>query len=194
MTSRFLGAGNDTFIWRPGDGSDFVDGGSGADRLVFNGSAAGENIAVSAGAFGLAQVTRGVNSVTMNLTGIERIEIAALDGQDRITVNDLTHTDVRDVVVDLAGAANPNAGDGQADTVIVNGGAGGRADHRGIDRRSAVVVSGLFAKTTDRPHRCRPRPARDQRRRWRRPASMPLLFPGEFDPAHAGRRCRATTR
>jgi Ca2+-binding RTX toxin-like protein len=142
-----LGAGNDTFIWRPGDGNDVVDGGAGADRLIFNGSTGGENIAVSAGAFGMAQVTRGVNSVTMNLTGIERIEIGALDGQDRITVNDLTHTDVRDVAVDLAGAANPSAGDGQADTVIVNGGAAGEQISVAL-QGSAVVVNGLFAKTT----------------------------------------------
>ena len=142
-----LGAGNDTFIWRPGDGNDVVDGGAGADRLIFNGSTGGENIAVSAGAFGMAQVTRGVNSVTMNLTGIERIEIAALDGQDRITVNDLTHTDVRDVAVDLAGAANLSAGDGQADTVIVNGGAAGEQISVAL-QGSAVVVNGLFAKTT----------------------------------------------
>ena len=159
----FLGAGNDTFIWRPGDGNDVVDGGAGADRLAFNGSTADENITVSAGAFGLAQVTRDVGNATVNLTGIERIEIAALDGQDRITVNDLTHTDVKDVAIDLAGAANPNAGDGQADTVIVNGSAGGRADQRGI---AAEHRGGQrsFRQDDDRSRRCRRRPARDQRR------------------------------
>lgn len=141
----FLGAGNDTFIWRPGDGSDFVDGGAGTDRLDFDGSAAAENITVSGN--GLAQVTRDVGNVTMNLNRIEQIGIAALDGQDRITVNDLTHTDVRNVAIDLAGAANPDAGDGQADTVIVNGGRASEQISVTL-QGSTVVVDGLIAETT----------------------------------------------
>lgn len=31
----FGGSGNDTFIWKPGDGSDFWDGGSGHDVVIF---------------------------------------------------------------------------------------------------------------------------------------------------------------
>jgi Ca2+-binding RTX toxin-like protein len=141
----FLGAGNDTFIWRPGDGNDFVNGGQGADRLDFDGSTASENITVSASAYGLAEVVRG--SATVNLSRVERVEIAALDGQDRITVNNLAHTDVRNVAVDLAGAANPNAGDGQADTVIVNGGRASEHISVGV-QGSTVIVNGLFATTT----------------------------------------------
>jgi len=141
-----LGGGNDTFIWRSGDGNDIVDGGSGADRLQFNGSAAAENITVSAGILGSAQVARDIGNVAMNLIGVERIEIAALDGQDRVTVNDLARTDVKEVAIDLAGA-NPNAGDGQADTVIVNGGQAGDQITVGIGATS-VVISGLAATTT----------------------------------------------
>src|SRR5258705_122304 len=61
-----LGAGDDTFVWNPGDGNDFVDGEAGSDRLIFNGSAAAENISVTAGSHGLAQVTRDVGAVTMD--------------------------------------------------------------------------------------------------------------------------------
>src|SRR6266699_1794617 len=61
-----------------GGGSDFVDGEAGSDRLIFNGSAAAENITVTAGSHGLAQVTRDVGDVTMDLNSVERIEIAAL--------------------------------------------------------------------------------------------------------------------
>src|ERR1700674_2434688 len=43
----FLGAGNDTFIWRPGDGNDFVDGGAGLDRLIIYGSTRGDKNASS---------------------------------------------------------------------------------------------------------------------------------------------------
>jgi Ca2+-binding RTX toxin-like protein len=142
-----LGGDNDTFVWRAGDGNDVVDGGSGTDRLVFDGSAATENIAVSAGHLGLARVARDVDNVTMNLTGVERIDIAALDGQDRVTVNDLSNTDVRDVFVDLAGTADPVAGDGQADVVAVNG--TGSADTVSVARDgTSVVVDGLSSRTT----------------------------------------------
>src|SRR4051794_2309123 len=142
----FLGDGNDTFLWWTGDGNDVVDGGSGTDGLVFGGSAATENIAVSAGLLGLARATRDVGNVTMNLTGVERIDIAALDGQDRITVNDLSNTDVRDVFVDLAGTANPIAGDGEADVVAVNGTAS--ADMISVSRDgTSVVVDGLLNRT-----------------------------------------------
>ena len=33
-----MGAGDDTFVWDPGDGSDTVEGQAGADTLLFNGS------------------------------------------------------------------------------------------------------------------------------------------------------------
>src|SRR5204863_3986014 len=33
--SAFLGAGEDTFVWDPGDGSDIVEGQAGADTLIF---------------------------------------------------------------------------------------------------------------------------------------------------------------
>ena len=36
--TAFLGAGNDTFIWNNGDGSDVVEGQAGFDTLVFNGN------------------------------------------------------------------------------------------------------------------------------------------------------------
>ena len=38
-----LGAGDDTFRWDPGDGSDIVEGQAGTDRLLFNGSTGSEN-------------------------------------------------------------------------------------------------------------------------------------------------------
>src|SRR5690349_1058196 len=142
-----LGADDDTFVWRAGDGNDIVDGGSGTDRPVFEGSAAAENIAVSAGHPGGARVTRDVGDVNMKLTNFERIDIAALDGQDHVTVHDLSNTDVSNVFVDLAGSANPIAGDGQADVVAIDG--TGSADMISVARDgTSVVVDGLSATTT----------------------------------------------
>ena len=39
-TCAGLGAGGDTFVWDPGDGSDTIEGEDGKDTLVFNGAAA----------------------------------------------------------------------------------------------------------------------------------------------------------
>ena len=43
-----LGAGDDTFVWNPGDGSDTVEGQAGTDTLQFNGANINENINISA--------------------------------------------------------------------------------------------------------------------------------------------------
>ena len=113
-----LGAGRDVFQWDPGDGSDTVDGEDGSDTLVFNGSDTSENVAISANG-NRVRFTRDVGGVAMDLDGIETIDFNALGGADAITVNDLTGTDLSAVNLNLAGSAG--GGDGQADSVIVNG-------------------------------------------------------------------------
>ncbi len=57
----------------------------------------------------------------MDVDDVEVVDLNALGGTDTITVNDLTGTDVVEINVDLAGTIGGTAGDGQADTVIVNG-------------------------------------------------------------------------
>ncbi len=116
----FLGAGNDTFVWNPGDGSDVVEGQGGHDTLQFNGSNANENIDLSANGSRL-RLFRDVGNVTMDVNGVEQVNVAALGGADTLTVNDLTGTGVTGVNLDLAGTPGSGTGDGQADTVIVNG-------------------------------------------------------------------------
>jgi Ca2+-binding RTX toxin-like protein len=138
-----LGSGNDTFIWNPGDGSDVVDGGSGTDTLVFNGSNANENMTVFANG-SHATLFRDVGNVTMDLNSVEKIQIAALGGADNITVNDLTGTGVKQVAVNLS---SQGAGDGQADTVTVNGTSGN--DHISVvSNGTSIVVNGLSQQVT----------------------------------------------
>jgi hypothetical protein len=110
------------FIWNPGDGSDVVEGQAGRDTLAFNGSNVGETIDISANG-SRVRFFRDVGNVTMDVNGVERIQFAAGGGADTITVGDLTGTGVKQVDIDLA-AFGTSAGDGQADTVIVNGSAG----------------------------------------------------------------------
>jgi Ca2+-binding RTX toxin-like protein len=114
----FLGAGNDVFQWDPGDGSDIIEGQAGADKMLFNGSAGDEIFEASANG-GRVLFTRNLGNIVMDLNDTERIDLNALGGIDRVTVNDLSGTDVTAIANNLAGAIGGNAGDGAADNVVV---------------------------------------------------------------------------
>ena len=88
-----LGAGNDTFVWNPGDDNDTIEGQDGTDAMVFNGSNIDEIIDISANGQRV-RFTRNIATVTMDLDGVERIDFNALGGTDAITVNDLSGTDL----------------------------------------------------------------------------------------------------
>ena len=144
--TALMGAGNDTFVWNPGDGSDSVEGGDGTDTLQFNGSNVSENIALSANGSRL-RLSRDVGNVTMDVNDVQQVNIVALGGADTLTVNDLSGTGVTGVNLDLAGTPGSGIGDGQADTVIVNGTA--NADAVQITGSgSAYTVAGLPARVT----------------------------------------------
>jgi Ca2+-binding RTX toxin-like protein len=108
-----MGAGDDTFVWNPGDGSDTVDGQAGNDTLLFNGANINEKIDISANGTH-ARFTRDVANITMDLSNIETVDFNALGGADTITVGDLSKTNVKEVNLNLGGA------DGAADTVVIN--------------------------------------------------------------------------
>jgi Ca2+-binding RTX toxin-like protein len=136
-----LGAGDDTFVWNPGDASDTVEGQAGSDTLRFNGSNIGENIDISANG-SRARLFRDVGNVTMDLNGVERIEVNALGSADTITVNDLTGTDVNQVAIDLGAQPGSAGGDGQPDTIVLN--ATNADDVITVTNNNGVVtVSGL---------------------------------------------------
>jgi hypothetical protein len=142
----FLGAGDDTFAWNPGDGNDTVDGEGGANVLQFNGSDAGERIDLAANG-SRVRLTDDVDGVTLDLNGLQTVDVNALGGADTITVNDLAGTDLTVLNLDLHGSAG--GGDGRADTVIVNGSSG--TDHINVNSSGGIVtVRGLpaFIKLT----------------------------------------------
>jgi Ca2+-binding RTX toxin-like protein len=144
--TALLGNGNDTFIWNPGDGSDVVEGQAGTDTLVFNGANIAETMDISANGT-QARLSRDVGTITMDLNGVENIEVSALGSADTITVNDLAGTDVKQVSLDLSGTIGSGQGDGAADKVIVNGTAGDDTVTVASSGAS-VVVNGLAAKVT----------------------------------------------
>ena len=144
--TALLGAGDDVFQWDPGDGSDTVEGQDGADTLLFNGSAANEIFDISANG-GRVLFTRNVGNIVMDLNDVETITLNTFGGVDTVTVNDLTGTDVTTVAVNLAGTLGGGAGDGQADTVVVDGtNAGDTIAVTGSG--TSVAVTGLPALVT----------------------------------------------
>jgi Ca2+-binding RTX toxin-like protein len=127
----FMGAGDDTFVWDPGDGSDTLEGQEGADAMLFNGAGLTEQVDLSANGNRLRFV-RDVASITMDTHGVERVDFNALGGADLVTVDDLTGTDVSSVNVDLAASLGGGAGDGAPDRVVVEG----------TDSDDAITVNG----------------------------------------------------
>lgn len=139
-----LGAGDDVFQWDPGDGSDTVEGGDGNDTMLFNGSNANETMALSANG-GRTLLTRDIAAINMDFNDVERVQINALGGADKITVNNLAATDVRQVDINLA--ATGGAGDAAADQVTVNG-TNGSDDISVVGAGTSVTVTGLSAQVT----------------------------------------------
>src|SRR5262249_52379325 len=116
----FGGAGDDRYSWNPGDGSDTMDGQAGNDSLGFFGDSSNENIALSANGTRV-RLTRDVDGVTMDLNSLEVLDLLPQGGADTITVNDLNGTGVGVLGVFLGVGFGGFDGDGQADSVIVNG-------------------------------------------------------------------------
>jgi len=133
----FMGAGNDTFQWDPGDGNDVVEGQAGTDRLLFNGSNASENFDASANG-GRFLFFRDVANVTMDCDDVENVQINAIGGADALTIGELTSTDVKDLVVNLASPSGSDTGDGQVDSIVLNG----------TQTNDTIVVSGSPGKVT----------------------------------------------
>jgi Ca2+-binding RTX toxin-like protein len=111
-----LGAGDDSFQWDPGDGSDVVEGQDGIDAMAFNGSNVNENMNVSANGQRV-RFFRDIGNITMDLNDVEFIVAKTFGGSDKLVVNDLSGTDVINVVADLAAIGGD---DGQPDNVVVN--------------------------------------------------------------------------
>jgi Ca2+-binding RTX toxin-like protein len=132
-----MGAGDDTFRWDPGDGSDTVEGQAGRDAMLFNGANVAERIDISANGQRV-RFTRDVGNVVMDLNGVEGLDFDARGGADAVTVGDLTGTALARVGIDLSGTPSGGAGDGQADSVVVDG----------TNHADAITVAGNASGTS----------------------------------------------
>jgi Ca2+-binding RTX toxin-like protein len=128
------GPGDDTFLWNPGDGSDIVEGQDGVDTMVFNGANIAEVVDISANGRRL-RFFRNIANITMDCDGVEVVKFNALGSADKVTVNDLTGTDVVAVNLDLATPPASGLGDTNGDSVII----------RGTENDDVVNVSGSAA-------------------------------------------------
>ena len=143
--TALLGAGDDTFVWNPGDGSDTVEGQDGADTLAVQRREHRRDKSTSRPtADGCASSATSPRS-RWTSNDVETIEFHALGGADKITVGDLSGTDVTKVAIDLAGTLGGAAGDGQADTVLTNGTNGDDTVTLSF-QNGARVVDGLAAQ------------------------------------------------
>ncbi len=126
-----LGSGDDRLVWDPGDGSDAVQGGTGHDVMAFDGSTAVERFALSASG-SHAVFTRDVGAIRMDIAGVEQVDVASVGGNDNLTVDNLTGTDVTTVNNDLSATVGGTVpGAGVAETTV-----------NGTDGADAIVVSG----------------------------------------------------
>ena len=113
--------------------------------MQFNGSNAPEHIDLSANG-SRVRLFRDVANITMDLNGIENLNVAALGSADTITVNDLTGTGVKHTNIDLSGTPGSGTGDGAADAVIVNGTNNPDKVDVTNDAAGNVLVSGLASQ------------------------------------------------
>jgi Ca2+-binding RTX toxin-like protein len=116
----WMGAGDDTFIWNPGDDNDILEGQDGFDTMLLNGANIAEQIDIFSNG-GRVLFTRDIASVVMDLDGVEGIDFIARGGADRITVSDLSGTDVTEINLNLESTPGSGVGDGSPDSVIVAG-------------------------------------------------------------------------
>jgi Ca2+-binding RTX toxin-like protein len=138
-----MGTGDDLFIWDPGDGSDTVDGQAGTDTMRFNGSNGGEEFDASANG-GRLRFFRNLGTIVMDTDDLEQVELNALGGADTITINDLSGTDVKAIVLNLGAPLGSNAGDNENDTVTINATNGNDVVSVIGKPGAAIAVSGLF--------------------------------------------------
>jgi hypothetical protein len=138
-----LGGDFDRFTWKPGDGSDVVDGGASRDSLSFTGTNAPETYALDADGRGLRFTAP---DAALALTRVEEIDPVLGGGADTFAVGDLSRTGAQLVDISLASLPITAGGDGAADRVTVAG-----TDRGDAFKLAGKVVVGGTATLTGLP-------------------------------------------
>jgi Ca2+-binding RTX toxin-like protein len=102
---NFGGSGADVFVWEPGDGSDFNNGGDdGGDVFIFFGNGVANTMTLQSGSTP-THLSAVFGAAVIDNVGVEDVVVNPLAGNDTITVNDLFATEVINVTI-LAGGGN----------------------------------------------------------------------------------------
>ncbi|XQQ07288.1 MAG: calcium-binding protein [Leptolyngbya sp. IPPAS B-1204] len=130
------GAGDDRLLWIDGDGSDIISGGTGNDTVQFTGATTfapnggtkpGDDILTLGLDFNTSKVLlkrTSLGPVTLTLDSVETVFVAGVEGNDRLTVGELSATAVRLIQFSgLSGNDFINA-DNSVATIDANGGDG----------------------------------------------------------------------
>lgn len=135
------GGSDDEFTWKPGDGSDTLEGRAGFNSLVFTGSNANETITLSANGTRF-RLLRDIGNVLIDANEVQGLVLHALAGTDSISVGDLAGTHVTRVHLALGNSIAGGTSDGQPDSVFVSG--TGNDDIIAVrDSGPAIQVQGL---------------------------------------------------
>jgi Ca2+-binding RTX toxin-like protein len=126
------GAEGDYIYWRAGDGSDYVDGGTGDNTFVFTGYVAAENRIslltdpdpATGGRVVLSDFLGLVESI-VDIASVQLVRLVGGSASDSITIGDLTGTNIRVVEADFGDDTVP-------DSLIVHG----------TDVRDALLLTG----------------------------------------------------
>ena len=117
------GEGDDRLIWNNGDGSDIMEGGNGYDVVEVNGAVLdGDDFELRANGDRAEFERLNLINFTLDVDDVEKFEINGLGGDDTLTVEDLSGTDVETVSFD--GGAGDDLLDASLSNVAVlaNGG------------------------------------------------------------------------
>ncbi|MGB3402932.1 MAG: calcium-binding protein [Microcoleaceae cyanobacterium] len=91
-------AGDDRFIWNNGDGSDLMEGGDGLDVFEVNGSIdQGDNFLLEANEHRVKFERLNLGNFQLDIDDTEQAEINGSGGDDTLTINDLSGTDLQTV-------------------------------------------------------------------------------------------------
>ncbi|MGL5059238.1 MAG: calcium-binding protein [Microcoleus sp.] len=124
------GSGDDLFQWLDGDGSDLIQGGEGKDKLLFNGSAQGDNISLTQS--GLDVVLQRTNLVPATLTtqGIESFDaINGGGGDDVLNVSNLGLTSGVEFIKFTGGDGNDRLNTNSSVSANINASGGNGNDN-----------------------------------------------------------------
>lgn len=112
----FGGEGDDTMVWNNGDGSDVMEGGNGVDTVQVNGSVTdGDNFNIEANGQRVRFDRLNLGPFNLDIDDVEDFRVNGGGGNDTLTVQDLTETDIELVTFaggngdDLLDASNAKA-------------------------------------------------------------------------------------